>query len=145
MCLRALRRLRTEAETVKRLLSCSTEGTIIIDGFFEGIDFCTRISRARFEELCADLFRSTLERAKKALKDAKMDKNEIHDIIMVGGSTRIPKVQNLFQSFFCGKWLNLFTNPSEVVAYGAANQAAILSREKSSKIHCHWVLKQLVL
>nr|AAW32098.2 heat shock protein 70 [Liriomyza huidobrensis] len=131
---RALRRLRTAAERAKRTLSSSTEATIEVDALYEGVDFYTKVSRARFEELCADLFRSTLEPVEKALNDAKMDKNQIHDIVLVGGSTRIPKVQNLLQSFFCGKSLNLSINPDEAVAYGAAIQAAILSGDKSSEI-----------
>ncbi|XP_075156343.1 heat shock protein 70-like [Haematobia irritans] len=131
---RALRRLRTAAERAKRTLSSSSEATIEIDALFEGQDFYTKISRARFEELCADLFRQTLQPVEKALNDAKMDKSDIHDIVLVGGSTRIPKVQNLLQQFFCGKSLNLSINPDEAVAYGAAIQAAILSGDKSSAI-----------
>nr|ADX42268.1 heat shock protein 70-S2 [Stratiomys singularior] len=131
---RALRRLRTAAERAKRTLSSSTETTIEIDALYEGVDFYTKVSRARFEELCADLFRSTLQPVEKALNDAKMDKSQIHDIVMVGGSTRIPKVQNMLQNFFNGKSLNLSINPDEAVAYGAAIQAAILSGDKSSKI-----------
>ncbi|XP_049302577.1 heat shock protein 70-like [Bactrocera dorsalis] len=131
---RALRRLRTAAERAKRTLSSSTEATIEIDALYEGVDFYTKVSRARFEELCADLFRQTLDPVDKALNDAKMDKNQIHDIVLVGGSTRIPKVQSLLQSFFCGKSLNLSINPDEAVAYGAAVQAAILSGDKSSEI-----------
>ncbi|XP_063986385.1 heat shock protein 68-like [Diachasmimorpha longicaudata] len=133
---RALRRLRTAAERAKRTLSSSTEATIEIDALFEGIDFYTKISRARFEELCADLFRSTLEPVEKALADAKMDKSSIHDVVLVGGSTRIPKVQSMLQNFFCGKQLNLSINPDEAVAYGAAVQAAILTGEggKSSTL-----------
>ena len=131
---RALRRLRTAAERAKRTLSSSTEATIEIDALFEGSDYYTKISRARFEELCADLFRATLQPVEKALNDAKMDKNQIHDIVLVGGSTRIPKVQSLLQGFFHGKSLNLSINPDEAVAYGAAIQAAILSGDKSSQI-----------
>nr|AIA62361.1 hsp70 [Bactrocera minax] len=131
---RALRRLRTAAERAKRTLSSSTEATIEIDALFEGVDFYTKVSRARFEELCGDLFRQTLDPVEKALNDARMDKNQIHDIVLVGGSTRIPKVQSLLQSFFCGKSLNLSINPDEAVAYGAAVQAAILSGDKSSEI-----------
>ncbi|XP_055374632.1 major heat shock 70 kDa protein Ba-like [Condylostylus longicornis] len=131
---RALRRLRTAAERAKRTLSSSTEASIEIDALFEGVDFYTKISRARFEELCADLFRSTLQPVEKALTDAKMDKGQIHDIVLVGGSTRIPKVQNLLQQFFNGKSLNLSINPDEAVAYGAAIQAAILTGSKDSKI-----------
>ncbi|KAH8318890.1 hypothetical protein KR074_010222, partial [Drosophila pseudoananassae] len=131
---RALRRLRTAAERAKRTLSSSTEASIEIDALFEGHDFYTKVSRARFEELCGDLFRNTLEPVEKALKDAKMDKGQIHDIVLVGGSTRIPKVQNLLQGFFGGKTLNLSINPDEAVAYGAAIQAAILSGDESSQI-----------
>ena len=131
---RALRRLRTAAERAKRTLSSSTEASLEIDALLEGIDFYTKISRARFEELCADLFRKTMEPVEKALVDAKLDKGQIHDIVMVGGSTRIPKVQKLLQNFFNGKSLNLSINPDEAVAYGAAIQAAILSGDKDTKI-----------
>lgn len=131
---KSLRRLRTAAERAKRTLSSSTEATLEIDALYEGIDFFCRISRARFEELNSDLFRVTLEPVEKALKDAKLDKNSIHDIVLVGGSTRIPKVQSLLQNFFNGKKLNLSINPDEAVAYGAAVQAAILSGDKDSKI-----------
>ncbi|KAK0071651.1 hypothetical protein PV325_012548, partial [Microctonus aethiopoides] len=126
---RALRRLRTAAERAKRTLSSSTEASIEIDALYEGIDYYTKISRARFEELCADLFRSTLEPVEKALADAKLDKKSIHDVVLVGGSTRIPKIQTMLQNFFCGKQLNLSINPDEAVAYGAAVQAAILTGE----------------
>jgi len=131
---RALRRLRTAAERAKRTLSSSSEATIEIDALVEGIDFYTRVSRARFEELCADLFRSTLQPVEKALADAKLDKGAIHDVVLVGGSTRIPKIQSLLQNYFCGKSLNLSINPDEAVAYGAAVQAAILSGDTSSAI-----------
>ncbi|KAJ8945566.1 hypothetical protein NQ314_009187 [Rhamnusium bicolor] len=131
---RSLRRLRTAAERAKRTLSSSTEATIEIDALFEGIDFYTKVSRARFEELCSDLFRGTLQPVEKALTDAKMDKGSIHDVVLVGGSTRIPKIQSLLQNFFNGKPLNLSINPDEAVAYGAAVQAAVLSGETDSKI-----------
>ncbi|KAJ2946883.1 hypothetical protein O0L34_g16216 [Tuta absoluta] len=131
---RALRRLRTAAERAKRTLSSSTEATIEIDALYEGIDYYTRVSRARFEELNSDLFRGTLDPVEKALKDAKLDKSSIHDVVLVGGSTRIPKIQSMLQNFFCGKKLNLSINPDEAVAYGAAVQAAILSGEQDSKI-----------
>ncbi|XP_050681646.1 heat shock protein 68-like isoform X5 [Leptidea sinapis] len=131
---RALRRLRTAAERAKRTLSSSTEATIEIDALYEGIDFYTRVSRARFEELNADLFRGTLEPVEKALRDAKLDKSSIHDVVLVGGSTRIPKIQSMLQNLFSGKKLNLSINPDEAVAYGAAVQAAILSGEQHSKI-----------
>lgn len=131
---RALRRLRTAAERAKRTLSSSTEASIEIDALDSGIDFYTKVSRARFEELCADLFRSTLQPVEKALSDAKMSKNDIHDVVLVGGSTRIPKIQQMLQNFFCGKPLNLSINPDEAVAYGAAVQAAILTGSQDSAI-----------
>lgn len=131
---RALRRLRTAAERAKRTLSSSTEASLEIDALYDGVDFYTKISRARFEELCSDLFRSTLQPVEKALQDAKMDKTQIHDVVLVGGSTRIPKIQSLLQNYFNGKPLNLSINPDEAVAYGAAIQAAILSGDTSSKI-----------
>ncbi|XP_067014227.1 heat shock 70 kDa protein cognate 4 isoform X1 [Anabrus simplex] len=131
---RALRRLRTACERAKRTLSSSTQASIEIDSLFEGIDFYTSITRARFEELNADLFRSTMEPVEKSLRDAKMDKAQIHDIVLVGGSTRIPKVQKLLQDFFNGKELNKSINPDEAVAYGAAVQAAILAGDKSEEV-----------
>lgn len=131
---RALRRLRTACERAKRTLSSSTQASVEIDSLFEGIDFYTSVTRARFEELCADLFRGTLEPVEKALRDAKMDKAQIHDIVLVGGSTRIPKIQKLLQDFFNGKELNKSINPDEAVAYGAAVQAAILCGDKSEAV-----------
>jgi len=124
---RALRRLRTACERAKRTLSASAQANIEIDSLFEGVDFYTSITRARFEELCSDLFKGTLEPVEKAMRDAKMDKSSINDIVLVGGSTRIPKVQKLLQDFFNGKELNKSINPDEAVAYGAAVQAAILT------------------
>jgi len=115
-------------------LSSSTEANIEIDALDAGVDFFTKVSRARFEELCSDLFRATMEPVEKALNDAKLSKGDIHDIVLVGGSTRIPKVQQLLQNFFSGKALNLSINPDEAVAYGAAVQAAILSGDQSSAI-----------
>ncbi|XP_027223466.1 heat shock 70 kDa protein cognate 4 [Penaeus vannamei] len=131
---RAVRRLRTACERAKRTLSSSTQASIEIDSLFEGIDFYTSVTRARFEELCSDLFRGTLEPVEKALRDAKMDKAQIHDIVLVGGSTRIPKIQKLLQDFFNGKDLNKSINPDEAVAYGAAVQAAILCGDKSETV-----------
>ena len=131
---RALRRLITACERAKRTLSSSTEASIEIDSLFEGIDFYTKISRARFEELCSDLFRGTLEPVDKALNDAKMDKMKIDELVLVGGSTRIPKIQKLLQDFMNGKELNKSINPDEAVAYGAAIQAAILSGDASDAI-----------
>lgn len=131
---RAIRRLRTACERAKRTLSSSTQASIEIDSLFEGIDFYTSLTRARFEELNADLFRGTLEPVEKALRDAKLDKAQIHDIVLVGGSTRIPKIQKLLQDFFNGRELNKSINPDEAVAYGAAVQAAILSGDKSENV-----------
>lgn len=130
---RALRRLRTACERAKRTLSSSAQTSIEIDSLYEGIDFYTSITRARFEELCQDLFRSTLDPVEKVLRDAKVDKSQVHEIVLVGGSTRIPKVQKLVSDFFNGKEPNKSINPDEAVAYGAAVQAAILSGDTSSK------------
>ncbi|XP_078422573.1 heat shock 70 kDa protein 1A-like [Cetorhinus maximus] len=131
---RAVRRLRTACERAKRTLSSSTQASIEIDSLFEGIDFYTSITRARFEELNSDLFRGTLEPVEKALRDAKLDKSQIHDVVLVGGSTRIPKIQKLLQDFFNGKELNKSINPDEAVAYGAAVQAAVLMGDKSENV-----------
>merc|ERR1719223_1696782 len=130
---RAIRRLRTACERAKRTLSSSAQANIEIDSLFEGIDFYTSITRARFEELCADLFRSTLKPVEQVLTDAKMDKRSIHDVVLVGGSTRIPKVQSLVSDFFGGKELNKSINPDEAVAYGATVQAFILTGGKSKQ------------
>merc|ERR1712178_62128 len=131
---RSLRRLRTACERAKRTLSASARASIEIDALFEGVDFYTSITRARFEELCSDLFRGTLDPVEKSLRDAKMDKGQIHEIVLVGGSTRIPKVQKLLQDFFGGKELNKSINPDEAVAYGAAVQAAILHGDESDTV-----------
>lgn len=105
--------------------------SIEIDSLMDGIDFHSTITRARFEELCADLFRNTMDPVEKALHDAKMDKSQINDIVLVGGSTRIPKVRELLSNFFDGKELDKSLDPDEAVAYGAAVQAAILSHDKT--------------
>jgi len=131
---RAIRRLRTACERAKRTLSASAQANIEIDSLFEGVDFYTSITRARFEELCSDLFKGTLEPVEKAICDAKMDKSAIDDIVLVGGSTRIPKIQKLLSDFFSGKELNKSINPDEAVAYGAAVQAAILNGETHSSV-----------
>jgi len=130
---RALRRLRTACERAKRTLSSSAQTSIEIDSLYEGVDFYTSITRARFEELCQDLFRSTMEPVERVLRDAKIDKATVHEIVLVGGSTRIPKIQKLVSDFFNGKEPNKSINPDEAVAYGAAVQAAILSGDTSSK------------
>ncbi|KAJ9689032.1 hypothetical protein PVL29_014601 [Vitis rotundifolia] len=131
---RALRRLRTACERAKRTLSSTTQTTIEIDSLYEGIDFYATITRARFEELCMDLFRKCMEPVEKCLRDAKIDKGQVHEVVLVGGSTRIPKVQQLLQDFFNGKELCKSINPDEAVAYGAAVQAAILSGEGNEKV-----------
>ncbi|KAL2630646.1 hypothetical protein R1flu_015332 [Riccia fluitans] len=131
---RALRRLRTAAERAKRTLSSTAQTTIEIDSLYEGVDFYSTITRARFEELNMDMFRKCMEPVEKCLRDAKMDKSSIHDVVLVGGSTRIPKVQQLLQDFFNGKELCKSINPDEAVAYGAAVQAAILSGEGNEKV-----------
>jgi len=131
---RAIRRLRTACERAKRTLSSSTQASIEIDSLHDGADFYTNITRARFEELCIDLFRGCLEPVEKVLRDAKLSKSQVHEIVLVGGSTRIPKVQQLLQDFFNGKELNKSINPDEAVAYGAAVQAAILTGEGGKKV-----------
>ena len=130
---RALRRLRTACERAKRTLSSSAQTSIEIDSLFEGIDFYTSITRARFEELCQDLFRSTMDPVEKVLRDSKMDKSSVDEIVLVGGSTRIPRIQKLVSDFFNGKEPNKSINPDEAVAYGAAVQAAILTGDTSEK------------
>ena len=124
---RALRRLRTACERAKRTLSSTSQTTVEIDSLFEGIDFYSSITRARFEDLNADLFRKCMEPVEQVIRDAKMDKSKVDEVVLVGGSTRIPKIQQMLSSFFNGKELNKSINPDEAVAYGAAVQAAILS------------------
>ena len=131
---RSVRRLRTACENLKKTLSASTQATIEIDSLFEGIDYTSNITRARFEELCGDLFRKTFEPVEKVIKDSKISKSNIHEVVLVGGSTRIPKIQNQLENFFNGKSLNKSINPDEAVAYGAAVQAALLTGVKDSKI-----------
>ena len=130
---RAMRRLRTACERAKRTLSSSTQTSIEIDSLFEGIDFFSQLSRARLEELCMDLFRDTMLPVERALKDSKLSKNQIDEVVLVGGSTRIPKIQQLLSDFFNGKELSKSINPDEAVAYGAAVQAAVLTGVQSSK------------
>ena len=131
---RALRRLRTACERAKRTLSSSAQTQIEIDSLYEGIDFYTTITRARFEELNGDLFRKCMEPVEQVLRDAKMDKSAVDEIVLVGGSTRIPKIQQLLSQFFNGKELNKSINPDEAVAYGAAVQASILSGVDNSTV-----------
>ena len=131
---RAVRRLRTACENLKKTLSSSTQATLEVDSLFEGIDYVGTITRARFEELCGDLFRKTFEPVEQVIKDSGVSKSIINEIVLVGGSTRIPRVQNQLSDFFNGKALNKSINPDEAVAYGAAVQAALLSGVKDSKI-----------
>ncbi|WVZ56463.1 hypothetical protein U9M48_006988 [Paspalum notatum var. saurae] len=129
---KALRRLRTACERAKRMLSNTTQTTIEVDSLYEGIDFCTNITRSRFEELNKDLFSKCMKALEKCLHDAKMDRSSIHDVVLVGRSTRIPKVQNMLRDFFNGKELCRSINPDEAVAYGAAIEAFILSGDTNN-------------
>ncbi|AFP65439.1 heat shock protein 70KD (nucleomorph) [Chroomonas mesostigmatica CCMP1168] len=131
---RSLRRLRTACERAKRTLSSTTQTTVEIDSLIEGIDFYSSITRAKFEELCLDFFKKTVEPVEKVLQDSKISKSEIDDVVLVGGSTRIPKVQQLLVDYFNGKELCKNINPDEAVAYGAAVQAAILCGDSSEKM-----------
>ena len=131
---RALRRLRTACERAKRTLSSTSQTTVEIDSLFEGIDFYSSITRARFEDLNADLFRKCMEPVEQVIRDAKMDKSKVDEVVLVGGSTRIPKIQQMLSSFFNGKELNKSINPDEAVAYGASVQAAILSGIDNSNV-----------
>jgi heat shock 70kDa protein 1/2/6/8 len=131
---RAMRRLRTACETAKKTLSTSTVATIEIDSLFDGIDFRTTLTRAKFENLCEDIFKKTMEPVEQALKDSKLGKSDIHEIVLVGGSTRIPKIQELLKEFFNGKELNKSINPDECVAFGAACVGAVLTGCTDSKI-----------
>lgn len=130
---KSISRLRGEAEKAKRTLSSNTVVSISVDSFFEGVDLNVQLTRAKFEELCTDLFKRCLDPVDQVLKDAKIDKSKVDDIVLVGGSTRIPKIQQLLSDYFNGKELCKSINPDECVAYGAAVQASILSGEKSEK------------
>ena len=130
---RAVRRLRTSAERAKRTLSSGTVATIEIDSLAEGIDFSTTLSRAKFESMCNELFKKCMAPVEQVLTDGKMSKSQVHDVVLVGGSTRIPKVQEMLSNFFGGKQLCKSINPDEAVAYGAAVQAAILTGNTDDK------------
>lgn len=125
--MRAIRRLTTACERAKRTLSTANEAQLEVDALHDGIDYNTKITRAKFEELCSDLFRSCLDPVENVLRDAKIDKMKVDEVVLVGGSTRIPKVQKLLSDFFNGKELCKSINPDEAVAYGAAVQAALLT------------------
>jgi L1 cell adhesion molecule like protein len=132
---RSLRRLRTACERAKRTLSSSTSASIELDSLYDGIDFSMQLSRAKLEDLCMDIFRACMEPVEKVLRDAKVSKGEVHEIVLVGGSTRIPKIQQLLSSYFNGKELNKSINPDEAVAYGAAVQASILTGGSVNETH----------
>ena len=131
---RAMRRLRSACESAKRTLSSSSTASIEIDSLFEGHDFMTTITRAKFENLCEPLFRRTIVPVEQVLRDSKMSKSQIDEVVLVGGSTRIPKIQQMLSDFFDGKELCKSINPDECVAYGAAIQAAVLTGSKDDKI-----------
>ena len=132
---RAMRRLQTACERAKRTLSSSTSAYIEIDSLIDGIDYTTQITRAKFEGLCDTLFRKTMDPVEKVLSDSKIAKNRIDDIVLVGGSTRIPKIQKLLKDFFNGQEPSKSINPDEAVAYGATVQAAVLSGVDDEKIN----------
>jgi L1 cell adhesion molecule like protein len=129
---RAMKKLKIQSERAKRNLSSSTSTTLEIDSLFDGIDFNTTLSRARFEELCSNIFTQTMEPVEKVLLDAKIEKSKVDEIVLVGGTTRIPKIQKLLSDYFDGKALNKSVNPDEVVAAGAAIQASILSGDTTN-------------
>jgi heat shock protein 1/8 len=131
---RAMRRLRTQCEKAKRILSSAHQAEIECETLHEGEDFSTTISRAKFEELCIDLFRKCMPPVENVLKDADIGKGQVHEVVLVGGSTRIPKVQQMLSDFFNGKQLNRSINPDEAVAFGAAVQGAILSGEGDATV-----------
>merc|ERR1712061_873423 len=130
---RALAKLRREVEKAKRALSSTHQVKIEIESFIQGMDFSESLTRARFEELCNDLFRKTLKPVATVMKDSGLKKSEIDEVVLVGGSTRIPKVQKLVKDFFNGKEPNRGINPDEAVAYGASVQAAILGGDTSDE------------
>jgi L1 cell adhesion molecule like protein len=129
---KALRRLRTSCERAKRTLSSATQAQIEADSLAEGLDFQTTLTRAKFESLCEPFFRRCIGPLDNLLKDAKMSKDQIHEIVMVGGSSRIPKIREMLTSYFNGKKLNDSVNPDEAVAFGAAVQAHILTAPKGT-------------
>ncbi|KAG6620559.1 hypothetical protein I3842_Q061500 [Carya illinoinensis] len=131
---KALRRLRTACERAKRILSSAIETTIEVDSLYDGIDFSSNITRAKFAELNMDLFKNSIKLVENCLIDAKMDKESVNDVVLIGGSTRIPKVQQLLQDFFNGKELNRSINPDEAVAYGATVQATSLTGKGNEKV-----------
>jgi len=131
---RAMRRLRSQCERAKRILSSSTQTNIEVDSLYESEDYNYVITRAKFEELCLPYFKETIPPVEKVLSDSGLSKNQIHEVVLVGGSTRIPKVIQLIQEFFNGKEPNRSINPDEAVAYGAAVQAAILTGQGNEAV-----------
>ena len=132
--MKAVRRLKTASERAKRSLSSSSSISIEIDALIDGIDYTTIFSRAKFEDICMDLFKKTIEPVEQVLKDSKLSKTQIDEIVLVGGSTRIPKIQQLLKDFFNGKKLNNGVNPDEIVSVGACIQAAILTNTKDKNL-----------
>jgi len=131
---KALRRVRASCEKAKRALSAATQATVDIDALMDGEDLNVVITRSKFEDLCMDLFKKCMPPLENVIKDAKMSKSQVHDVVLVGGSTRIPKIQQMVQEFFNGKEPNKSINPDEAVAYGAAVQAAVLTNVKDENI-----------
>ena len=131
---KALRRLRTACERAKRTLSSATTACVEVDSLCDGVDFNSTITRAKFENLCDSLFRKTMKPVEQVLRDAKLSKSQIHEVVLVGGSTRIPRIQQLLSELFDGKELCKSINPDECVAYGAAIQAAVLTGSQDAKI-----------
>ena len=131
---KALRRVRASCEKAKRALSAATQATVDIDALMDGEDLNVVITRSKFEDLCMDLFKKCMPPLENVLKDAKMSKSQIDEVVLVGGSTRIPKIQSMVQEFFNGKEPNKGINPDEAVAYGAAVQAAIMTNVKDENI-----------
>merc|ERR1712223_405783 len=132
---RAIQKLRREVEKTKRALSSTHQGRVEIEALFDGVDFSETLTRARFEEINNDLFKNTLGPVKQVLEDSGLKKNQIDEIVLVGGSTRIPKVQQLIKDFFNGKEPNRGINPDEAVAFGATVQGGILSPESNEKLN----------
>lgn len=132
---KSVKRLKVACERAKRTLSSTTTANIELDSLYDGIDFAGALTRARLDEMCMDMYRTCINTVEKVLLDSGLCKPDIHDVVLVGGSTRIPKLQNMLSDFFNGKELCKSVNPDEAVAYGAAVQAAILSGEKDDKIN----------
>lgn len=130
---RALKRLNIAAEKAKKTLSAATTTTVEVESLFDGLDYTSALSRAKFEQLADTIFQRALEPLNRLLQDAKMGKGDIDEIVLVGGTTRIPRVQELLSNYFNGKQLNKSLNPDEAVAYGAAVQAAILTGQGNEK------------